>query len=86
MDISITYVTIRFISLIKVDEPPSLPVKAAATFPITRDIIGRIAPAKIAENNPANSKNLSLLSQKEKNFNKLTFLTSYSPLFCCSGS
>ena len=39
--------------------PPAGGVKAAATWPITREIDGKIAPARIAASVPLMSKNLS---------------------------
>ena len=39
------------------EEPPE--VKASATWPMTRDTLGKMAPAAMAENVPKKSSNLS---------------------------
>lgn len=57
--IKITYEAIAFIVSIMSVLSVSVPEKAAATFPMTRDMEGRIIPAIIAENVPKNNKTLS---------------------------
>lgn len=57
----ITYDAMKFISEIRSPPPPPPPpgVKALATFPIIREIEGRMAPASSEDMVPAMSRHLS---------------------------
>jgi len=64
--LAITLMALRILGLFELP----FPVNATATFPITREIEGRIAPASMAEAVPAYSSTLSVVVRYVKYFEK----------------
>ena len=71
---AMTVIVCRILSF----EVDSLPLKAAATLPITKEIDGNIAPAATAAKVPIPNSNLSVKVRYEKNLMKgICLPTSY---------